>query len=384
MSMINTINDAINRKISNISFTDIVTGIVVSENPLLIKIKDKIIIDINFINKNSLNIKDNNLDTINLKLNEKLELIRYNNGQKFYILGKKSDSSGSYKDISDKPYINTNNKDSLEVNNKEVIDKIINLHKVSKTGDFNDLNNIPDLEKYIISEDKSINNWITCTLSEFNNLKSSSRLKKGTVYNVTDNQINAITSLPVGSISFCLFDKDKLPINYMVCEGQELDRNQYAELFSLIGTKFGKGDNINTFNLPDLRGKVLVGLDNSNINFNEIGKMGGEEKHKLISSEIPKISIGMPHIAYTENTRSITDGNITEEGNTYWEGWINSNSADTNKRILYNYGGDLPHNNLQPYITGYYIIKVLEEAETKQLRNLDKLVYELKQKVDKL
>lgn len=48
--------------------------------------------------------------------------------------------------------------------------------------------------------------------------------------------------------------------NWFLCDGQEINRVDYVELFSLIGTNFGAGDGTTTFNLPDYRGKFLRGL----------------------------------------------------------------------------------------------------------------------------
>ncbi len=48
--------------------------------------------------------------------------------------------------------------------------------------------------------------------------------------------------------------------NWLLCNGQEVKRTEYSALFELIGTKFGAGDGINTFNVPDYRGKFLRGL----------------------------------------------------------------------------------------------------------------------------
>lgn len=48
--------------------------------------------------------------------------------------------------------------------------------------------------------------------------------------------------------------------NWFLCNGQEVNRVTYSELFALIGTNFGQGDGTTTFNLPDYRGKFLRGL----------------------------------------------------------------------------------------------------------------------------
>lgn len=48
--------------------------------------------------------------------------------------------------------------------------------------------------------------------------------------------------------------------DWLLCNGQAVSRTQYAALFAVIGTGFGVGDGINTFNVPDYRGKFLRGL----------------------------------------------------------------------------------------------------------------------------
>ena len=50
--------------------------------------------------------------------------------------------------------------------------------------------------------------------------------------------------------------------NWFLCDGQAVSRTDYADLFALIGTTYGTGDGINTFNLPDCRGVVIRGVDN--------------------------------------------------------------------------------------------------------------------------
>lgn len=48
---------------------------------------------------------------------------------------------------------------------------------------------------------------------------------------------------------------------WLVCDGETVSRNTYHELFDVIGDFFGHGDKIRTFNLPDLRGRFLRGVD---------------------------------------------------------------------------------------------------------------------------
>lgn len=51
------------------------------------------------------------------------------------------------------------------------------------------------------------------------------------------------------------------PPGWLLCDGSAVSRSTYAALFAAIGINFGLGDGINTFNLPDLRGRFLRGAD---------------------------------------------------------------------------------------------------------------------------
>lgn len=53
---------------------------------------------------------------------------------------------------------------------------------------------------------------------------------------------------------------DKIPAGWLLCDGREVSRSEYLNLFNAIGVCWGKGDNSKTFNLPDLRGMFLRGV----------------------------------------------------------------------------------------------------------------------------
>lgn len=52
------------------------------------------------------------------------------------------------------------------------------------------------------------------------------------------------------------------PDGWLLCDGSEVSRTEYAALFAVIGTTYGVGDGSTTFNLPDERGMFRRGLDN--------------------------------------------------------------------------------------------------------------------------
>lgn len=57
------------------------------------------------------------------------------------------------------------------------------------------------------------------------------------------------------------FGAANAPTGFLICNGAAISRTTYASLFAVIGTTWGTGDGSTTFNLPDLRGVFLRGLD---------------------------------------------------------------------------------------------------------------------------
>ena len=65
------------------------------------------------------------------------------------------------------------------------------------------------------------------------------------------------TFLPVGTISY--FPDASIPSGWLSANGQAVSRTTYAALFAKIGTTYGVGNGTTTFNLPDGRGRALIG-----------------------------------------------------------------------------------------------------------------------------
>ncbi|URK19427.1 tail fiber protein [Thalassospira sp. GO-4] len=63
----------------------------------------------------------------------------------------------------------------------------------------------------------------------------------------------------IGTVS--AFAMPTAPEGWLVCDGSAISRTDYADLFATIGTVWGAGDEISTFNLPDLRGEFVRGFD---------------------------------------------------------------------------------------------------------------------------
>ena len=73
------------------------------------------------------------------------------------------------------------------------------------------------------------------------------------------------------------------PQGYLFCDGSAVSRDTYAALFAVIGTTYGAGDGSTTFNLPDLTGRVVIGVSGTHA----LGTTGGEESHALLETELP-------------------------------------------------------------------------------------------------
>lgn len=190
------------------------------------------------------------------------------------------------------------------------------------------------------------------------------------------------------------FTGQSVPSGYLVCDGSEVGREEYSELFAVIGTTYGAGDGIATFNLPSISGKTLLCASPSHL----IGSIGGEETHTIVSSEMPShahtipahthentISIRTPSLSHTitqpsftyvglsGSTNRIRSGQVAASGTTsatmnlstslaiadhpatpctITGGIIDCPAFDTEST-----GGGIAHNNMMPYLAVKYLIR---------------------------
>ena len=74
-----------------------------------------------------------------------------------------------------------------------------------------------------------------------------------------------------------------IPAGFLLCDGRAVSRTTYAALFGVIGTTYGSGDGTTTFNLPDLRGRVPVGVDSDT----NLGRQSGATSQYFSWDNLP-------------------------------------------------------------------------------------------------
>lgn len=166
--------------------------------------------------------------------------------------------------------------------------------------------------------------------------------------------INAQVSgdtLPIGTV--LPYTNETAPENWLICDGSEVSRTEYNHLFAVIGITFGEGDGSTTFNLPNTKGRTIVGLDAEDTDFNTIGKTIGEKTHTLTVEEMPK---------HTHKFRAYTKLGNDEGTITYGEKNGGSIISGNYGNAIQNEGSSQPHNNIQPSFIGVYIIKAKQSA----------------------
>jgi hypothetical protein len=78
-----------------------------------------------------------------------------------------------------------------------------------------------------------------------------------------EGQIALTKAVPVGTVVSYMGDALNIPAGWILCDGSAVDQTIYNELYAVIGDSFKTTANAEEFNLPDLRGKFLRGLDTS-------------------------------------------------------------------------------------------------------------------------
>tara|TARA_R110002167_G_scaffold326695_1_gene532701 strand:- start:2854 stop:3627 length:774 start_codon:yes stop_codon:yes gene_type:complete len=171
----------------------------------------------------------------------------------------------------------------------------------------------------------------------------------------------AVTAImPTGAVVPFAGAGTALPGNagdWLLCDGSAIDRQVATvntALFTVLGVQYGVGNGTSTYNLPDLRGRVIAGKDDmggtsptpprlttagSGVTGVALGAFGGLETHTLVAAE-------MQHTNSTPTTAHNVDSG---------SGVVTAPSAATTGNIAAITA--TAHNNVQPTIILNYIIK---------------------------
>lgn len=220
------------------------------------------------------------------------------------------------------------------------------------------------------------------------------------------------TAQPSGSMM--MYAGAAAPTGWLLCDGSAVDRTTYAALYAALGgasSPWGEGDGSTTFNLPDMRGRVPLGVGTATgargATAHALGAIGGEETHQLSVAEMPSHNhtgttgiesashyhnvagtTGTESADHTHNTTTtdeilsygatnVANGStaqvnhvLTYGGITHTSGGrsaahthsfnVNSGTESANHTHTFttaSVGGTGDHNNLQPFTVVNYIIK---------------------------
>jgi len=215
---------------------------------------------------------------------------------------------------------------------------------------------------------------------------------------VTYGQMTALlTGIPIGCV--LPFAGQTLPSSdWLFCYGQAISRTTYADLFDAIGTIHGAGNGSTTFNLPDLRGRVVAGQDDmggssanrltgfaGGVNGDTLGASGGDEKHVLTTAQLSThthagtTGAGGAHTHFIANADTVSGAAVTAATQAAFErnsgssadytlqgsatnatlGKTSTSATHTHTLTTAAAGSDEAHNNVQPTLVLNYIIRAL-------------------------
>lgn len=170
--------------------------------------------------------------------------------------------------------------------------------------------------------------------------------------------LSEIAATPPGTIAPFAGDEVSIPTGWLLCDGRAVSRTDFAALFAVVGVVYGAGNGSTTFNLPDFRGRVAVGLDNmgslgaanriTDPQADALGGTFGAQSHVLGVNELPV------------HSHSYVDSYVTDEAGGDDLGPVNTNMTSeytSVSRTTGTAGAADAHGNIQPSIAMNVIVK---------------------------
>jgi microcystin-dependent protein len=162
----------------------------------------------------------------------------------------------------------------------------------------------------------------------------------------------AATTIPSGSMQ--MWPTSTAPTGYLLCAGAAVSRTVYAALYAVIGTTYGVGDGSTTFNLPDLRGRMPLGVNGSYA----LASTGGSAD-SIVVSHTHTATVTDPGHLHAINGSNVAGGFAAGSNGYQNTGTTNSATAVTGISVSNStVGSSGTGANLPPYLAINFIIKV--------------------------
>ncbi|MBF0611986.1 MAG: tail fiber protein [Magnetococcales bacterium] len=164
------------------------------------------------------------------------------------------------------------------------------------------------------------------------------------------------------------------PEGWLACNGQQVSQSQFPALYAIIGTRYGTGAASGMFKLPDLRGRVPLGSNTTDITtvWLPLGQTTGSDTVTLTSNQLSSHSHGMNGaLSSTVSSKKTTPTNTTRLGNVatveapgvtpktqtaFFDTTTPETSFITSSIGPDNSSAPLPHNNQQPFLSLNFVI----------------------------
>jgi microcystin-dependent protein len=159
------------------------------------------------------------------------------------------------------------------------------------------------------------------------------------------------------------------PSLWLLCYGQAISRTTYSSLFAVISTTYGVGDGSTTFNVPDLRGRVVAGQDDmggtsadrltnvsGSLDGDTLGATGGGETVTLTASHLPDHNVTITDPGHLHSVSAPVSNVAAGTTGTASAAISSTNTATNTTGITAAFGttarggAQTAHNNVQPTI----------------------------------
>ncbi|RXJ93330.1 hypothetical protein CRV00_11810 [Malaciobacter molluscorum] len=142
----------------------------------------------------------------------------------------------------------------------KIVSEAIEAIKTVLASDDTTLDELQEIVNFIKQNKEDLSTLDLSNIAETEELKHFTKELKEKLENLpTKENLNQFT-VPTGFIF--INPVATIPSGFLECNGAEVSREKYSELFKVIGTTYGAGDKTTTFNFPDLRGEFVRGFDN--------------------------------------------------------------------------------------------------------------------------